>query len=146
MIKLLIEIVGTANCADIQAEILLDKKSLAKYICSVEPFLLEIEMSDIAATHDLQISMHGKNHHHTIVDDNGNITTDASIVITRLEFEEIDMMPIFCQGQTCYIHNHNDQLRPKELDEFYGYMGCNGDVHIKFETPIYLWFNQHFCD
>jgi hypothetical protein len=146
MIKLLIEIVGTAECADIKAEILLDNKCLAKYTCSLVPCIVEITVPDQPAVHDLHITMLGKTHQHTVVGNNGEIESDASIVISRLEFEDIDMMPVFCQGLRCYYHNHNNSLRPVELDEFYGYIGCNGDVHIEFETPIYLWFNKHFCD
>jgi hypothetical protein len=146
MFKLLIEIVGTADCADIKAEIFLDKQCLAKYACSLVPCVLEITVPDQSGVHDLQITMAGKTHQHTVVGDDGNIESDASIVISRLEFEDIDMMPIFCQGLRCYYHSHNDASRLVEQDEFYGYIGCNGDVHIEFETPIYLWFNKHFCD
>lgn len=146
MIKLLIEIVGTAECPEIHSEILLDNKCLKKYACSLVPCILEITVPDQTAVHDLHISMSGKTHQHTVISDTGDIESDASIMISRIEFEDIDMMPVFCQGLRCYYHSYNDPLRPVELDEFYGYIGCNGDVHIAFETPIYLWFNKHFCD
>jgi hypothetical protein len=88
--------------------------------------------------------MSGKTHQHTVVEADGSVSSDSSILISRLEFEDIDMMLVFCQGLTCYQHNHNDPNRPVELDEFYGYIGCNGVVDIEFDTPIYLWFNKHF--
>ncbi len=144
MIKILLELVGTTECADIQAEIFLDNKILGRYSCSLNPYLLELSLTNDYATHVLRVKMSGKTYQHTVVADDGSIESDASISISRLEFEDIDMMPIFCQGATCYMHNYNDATRPVELDEFYGYIGCNGTVDIEFETPMYLWFNKHF--
>lgn len=144
MIKLLLELTGTIECADIQTEVLLDNKLLGKFACSAVPHLIELMLPDDRATHVLRIAMTGKTHNHTVMANNGSILSDASMLVTRLEFEDIDMMPVFCQGMACYTHSHNDLLRPAELDEFYGYIGCNGVVDIEFETPIYLWFNKHF--
>lgn len=144
MIKLAIELVGTAETPDLQAEIFLDNTLLAKYTCSLVPFCLEATVLDQPASHVLRVVMSGKTHQHTVVEADGSVSSDSSILISRLEFEDIDMMPVFCQGLTCYQHNHNDPNRPVELDEFYGYIGCNGVVDIEFDTPIYLWFNKHF--
>lgn len=146
MIKIQIEIVGTAQCSDITAEIRLNNQLLQTYFCSLEPCVLNLDLDDQIAANDLTICMQGKTQQHTVVAHNGEIESDASIIISRLEFEGIDMMPIFCQGRQCYWHSNNDALQPQHLDEFYGYMGCNGTVHIEFETPIYLWFNQLFSD
>ena len=144
MFKLLLELVGTAECSDITAEIFLDQDLVGNYACSTVPYLLQLQVPDEWASRVLKIHMSGKTARHTIVASDGTIESDASISVSRLEFEDIDMMPIFCQGMKCYKHSFNDPIRPVELDEFYGYIGCNGVVDIEFETPIYLWFNKHF--
>lgn len=146
MINILLEIVGTSQCSDIQAEIRLDNQLLATYSCSNEPCLLTLNLEDRDAVHDLTISMQGKTHRHTVLDTDGTIKSDASILVSRLEFEGISMMPIFCQGRRCYWHSNNSISTTPQLDDFYGYIGCNGTVHIEFETPIYLWFNKYFSD
>ncbi len=144
MIRLLIELTGTAECSEITADILLDNQLITTYTCSLKSCTVPITLEDNHARHTLSVIMQGKTHQHTVVDDQGHILEDASISITKLEFEDIDMMTIFCQGAICYTHSFNDVERPAELDEFYGYMGCNGAVNIEFDTPIYLWFNKHF--
>lgn len=144
MINILLEMVGTAECNDICADIFLNQQLVGNYTASLEPYAINLTVPDDCFSHTLKIVMSGKNTQHTIVSQDGNIITDASIVFSILEFEHINMMPIFCQGKTCYYHSHNDSARSVELDEFYGYMGCNGYVDIQFDTPIYQWFNEHF--
>jgi len=41
-----------------------------------------------------------------------------------------------------YTHDFNGT---KELtqEKFYGVMGCNGTVSLKFATPIYLWLLEN---
>jgi hypothetical protein len=144
MIKIMLELVGTAECSDITAEILLDQQSVGKYVCSTTPGKFDIVLADNPASHRLSVIMQGKTRQHTKVGADGMIEHDNSITFSQLEFEDIDMMPIFCQGWLGYYHSNNDVNRSVEVDEFYGYMGCNGTVNIEFDTPIYLWFNQHF--
>ena len=144
MIKIMLVLVGTANSNDITAEILLDQKSIGNYVCSTTPGTFDILLDDARSSHQLSVVVQGKTHEHTIVADDGSIEHDISITVSQLEFEEIDMMPIFCQGLRCYYHSNNDPTRSVELDEFHGYMGCNGRVNFEFDTPIYLWFNKHF--
>jgi len=37
-----------------------------------------------------------------------------------------------------YTHNFNG-TQAETTDKFYGEMGCNGTVSLRFTTPIYLW-------
>ena len=41
-----------------------------------------------------------------------------------------------------YRHDYNGTTDPFD-DEFYGEMGCNGTVSLKFTTPIYLWLLEN---
>lgn len=102
MIKIMLELVGTAECSDITAEILLDQQSVGRYICSTTPGRFDIMLADNPANHQLSVIMQGKTHQHTKVGADGLIEHDISITFSKLEFENIDMMPIFCQGMPCY--------------------------------------------
>jgi len=144
MVKFLLELTGTSDCSDITAEVWLDQRHIVSYTCSTKSTTQIFFLDDAPANHQLQIRMQGKLPSHSVVASDGSMLADASILVSRIEFEDIDMMPIFCQGHCCYFHNHNDPNRAIELDEFYGYIGCNGTVSIDFATPIYLWFNKHF--
>jgi len=41
-----------------------------------------------------------------------------------------------------YQHDFNGTGNPT-IDKFYGEMGCNGTVSLKFTTPIYLWLLEN---
>ena len=85
--------------------------------------------------------MSGKNKYHTKIDAQGEITYDVAFLVNQLEFENIDMTPVFYHTNPCYTHNLNGS-GPERVDEFSGFMGCNGTIDFKFSTPIYLWMYQ----
>lgn len=85
------------------------------------------------------LSMQGKTHEHTIVDDQGQIESDCAVLINSIIIDDIDVTELFCQGAQCYRHNMNGSA-DEMLDEFYGFIGCNGVVEIKFSVPLYKWF------
>mgnify|MGYP003352455181 CR=1 FL=1 len=41
-----------------------------------------------------------------------------------------------------YRHDYNGTGQPTE-DNFFGVLGCNGTVELRFTTPIYLWLLEH---
>jgi hypothetical protein len=41
-----------------------------------------------------------------------------------------------------YHHDTNGSTAPV-TDSFYGTMGCNGRVEMRFTTPIYLWLLEN---
>jgi hypothetical protein len=98
---------------------------------------LEFEVNDAEGEHELRFVLKNKTHEHTQVDASGNIVADSSIIISDLAFEEIELKQIF-YDRTVYTHDFNG-TGTETHDKFYGTMGCNGTVSLKFTTPIYLW-------
>ena len=103
--------------------------------------LIKIDMSDTDGDHQLRLILKNKKQTHTKIDDDGNIISDATLTISDLAFDEIKLGHMVTKLAT-YVHNFNGT---KELiqDKFYGEMGCNGTVSLKFTTPIYLWLLEN---
>ena len=91
--------------------------------------------------HELRFVLKNKKESDTVVDSAGNIVTDSVIMIENLQFDDIDLGYIFNE-LAVYTHNHNGQ-KESTTEQFFGTMGCNGTVSIKFTTPIYLWLLEH---
>jgi hypothetical protein len=91
--------------------------------------------------HELQIILKHKQPQHTTIDADGNITRDAVINIGSFEFDEIDCNQVV-QDLAVYTHNFNGSAAETQ-DQFFGSMGCNGTLSLKFSTPIYLWLLEH---
>ena len=100
-----------------------------------------VEIADDDGEHELRFVLKNKTSEHTQVDGAGNIVSDARLIVTDLEFEEIALGHILTE-QAVYTHNFNGTQKEIQ-DKFYGEMGCNGIVSLKFTTPIYLWLLEH---
>lgn len=102
-----------------------------------EPTVVNYEFSDDDGEHSLRITLKNKLPEHTRIDDRDNIVSDALLSVTEIAFDEIDCTQIV-QELAVYRHNLNS-TGPKIEDRFFGDMGCNGTVELKFTTPVYLW-------
>jgi hypothetical protein len=100
-----------------------------------------IEIADDEAEHELRFVLKNKTSNHTQVDEAGNIVSDAMLVVTDLAFDEIQLGHMITK-QAVYTHDFNGSGQSTQ-DKFYGEMGCNGVVSLKFSTPIYLWLLEH---
>ena len=89
------------------------------------------------AEQSLRLIMSGKTHDHTHVDEQGNITQDARLSISGVCFDEIELGQVFLD-LAVYVHDFNGTGEFIN-DQFFGEMGCNGTVELKFSTPVYLW-------
>ena len=99
------------------------------------------EIDDDDAEHELRLVLKNKTTDHTQVDDAGTIVADATLTITDLAFDEINLGQMFVDHAT-YTHDFNGTQKEIQ-DTFYGEIGCNGTVSLKFTTPIYLWLLEH---
>ena len=93
------------------------------------------------AEHELRFVMKNKLPEHTRIDNEGKIVQDANLTISSIEFDEIALGQIFID-QAVYSHDFNGN-QPLTQQKFYGIMGCNGTVSLKFTTPIYVWMLEH---
>ena len=95
------------------------------------------DFSDQPGEHELQFVLKNKLRKHTQLDADKNIIKDAGIQIDDIMFEDIDIKQIVIDHAE-YRHNFNGH-GAETTDKFYGEMGCNGTVTLKFSTPVYLW-------
>lgn len=100
-----------------------------------------IEIPDDDAEHELRLIMKNKTTEHTQVDEAGNIIADARLKITDIAFDEVQLGHMTTE-QAIYEHDFNG-THALSQHKFYGEMGCNGTVSLKFTTPIYLWLLEH---
>ena len=99
------------------------------------------EFSDDNSEHVLRITLKNKLPEHTKIDDQNNILSDVLLSVTEISFDEIDCTQIV-QDLAVYRHNLNGTA-PEIQDQFFGDMGCNGTVELKFTTPVYLWLLEN---
>ena len=103
--------------------------------------MCSIVLPDADADHQLTFCLSQKTTAHTTIDGSGNIVSDVVVEIKDLCFDEIPLAQIFIE-HAVYEHDFNGTGQLVK-DKFYGTMGCNGTVALKFTTPIYLWFLEH---
>jgi hypothetical protein len=72
----------------------------------------------------------------------GEIVLDARLAIKDIEFDQIALNHIFTE-LSVYTHDFNG-TGPQTSDKFYGEIGCNGIVELKFTTPVYIWLLENF--
>jgi hypothetical protein len=99
------------------------------------------DLPDVEGDHCLEFVMKNKTAEHTQIDEEGNIVSDACLRISNLAFDEIELKQIFVD-QAVYTHDFNG-TQPETQQQFYGTMGCNGTVSLKFSTPMYLWLLEN---
>jgi hypothetical protein len=100
-----------------------------------------VEIADIDGEHELRFVLKNKTFNHTQIDEAGSIVSDARLIVTDLAFDEIELGHMVTE-QAVYTHDFNGAGAVTH-DKFYGEMGCNGTVSLKFTTPIYLWLLEH---
>ena len=99
------------------------------------------KISDDDNQHELRIVMKHKTADHTELDDAGNIIRDAMLSISDIKFDEIALGQVLL-NKAVYTHDFNGS-RPPVDDKFFGDLGCNGTVSLKFTTPTYLWLLEN---
>ena len=96
-------------------------------------FSFDIDEGD----HELKLIMKNKLAEHTAVDKDNKIVKDTCLGISNFSIDDVVLNDSF-NVNTIYHHDFNGSADPIE-DQFYGSMGCNGTVVLKFSTPVYIW-------
>jgi hypothetical protein len=122
-------------------EIWLDDQQIFNQDRVTEPQTVSYEFSDLDAEHELRFVMKNKTADHTTVDESGIIVKDACLIISDLAFDDIALGNIVTE-KAVYTHDFNGTVSLIQ-DKFFGQMGCNGTVSIKFTTPMYLWLLEN---
>jgi len=122
-------------------EIWLDDHKLFDQDHIDQTYQVEHEISDDDGEHELKFVLKNKLPDYTQVDAQGNIVNDARVILSDIKFDNID-----CQYLTTklskYQHDFNG-TGVTTIDSFYGELGCNGTVSLKFSTPIYIWLLEN---
>ena len=133
--------IGTINpAAELGLEVWLDDQQLFN-TNHVSDQQLEWPISEDEADHELRFIMKNKTTDHTQVDEHGKIIQDSRITIQNLCFDEIELGQLFIDHAE-YVHDFNG-TKDTCVDQFFGEMGCNGTVSLKFTTPIYIWLLEN---
>ena len=110
------------------------------HVKDTQKITVELDDQD-DAEHELRLVLKNKTAEHTKVDEHGNILADARLLITDVAFDEIRLGHMLVE-QSVYTHNFNGTGETTQA-KFYGELGCNGTVILRFATPMYLWLLEH---
>lgn len=135
------EIAPSDLACPLGVEVWIDQQQIfnCDHLTATETVQFDVEEDD--GEHKLCVVLKNKLPAHTKINAEGNIEQDAVITIGRFEFEDIDVNQVV-QEQAVYHHDFNGSAAPVE-DRFYGSMGCNGSLSLKFSTPIYIWLLEN---
>ena len=133
----------TTNSADnpVGLEVWLDNNLVHDFILVTGPTPVIFDVADDDGEHELRFVLKNKTQDHTKIDEQGNIVADSVITINKIMFDGIDLGHGLTE-QSVYTHNFNGN-GPETQEKFYGTMGCNGTVSLKFTTPVYLWLLEN---
>ena len=85
----------------------------------------------------LCFTLKNKTPQHTILNDQGAIVKDSSIGIENFVIDHVELEHTFYE-QCRYNHDFNGSQKLID-DDFFGIIGCNGTVSLKFTSPVYRW-------
>jgi hypothetical protein len=134
--------IGTTNmAAGLAMQIWIDSEKIFDQPI-VETTPVEFDLSEDEAEHSIRFVMSNKMPDHTQIDCDGNIVADSRLTVSDLEFDEI-LLGQIVTDKAVYTHNFNGTAEETQ-HVFYGEMGCNGTVELKFATPVYLWLLENY--
>ena len=92
-------------------------------------------------SHSLKFILSEKTNDHTKVDKSGNFVDSAYVEIKNISFDNINITEILMSNETLTSYTHDKNGYSNEIIEkiYTPYMGYNGVVELKFNTPIYMW-------
>jgi hypothetical protein len=99
------------------------------------------DIAEDDAEHELRVILKNKLPEHTKIDADGSIAQDAVVTVGSFEFEDINVNQIV-QDLAVYTHDFNGSGDITQ-SKFFGSMGCNGTLSLKFSTPIYIWLLEN---
>jgi len=109
---------------------------------TTEPVIISVALDDaVEMDHQLTFTMSGKTPEDTRLDAQHQILEDKTLEIAHIAMDDIDIQSLIREHAE-YTHDFNGTEQPI-VDRFFGCMGCNGTVSLRFSTPVYLWLLQN---
>jgi hypothetical protein len=119
-----------------------DGERVSSMILTPEPQEFRHEFPDLdSQEHCFEIELRGKTPDHTKINDQGDIVQDVVAEISDVALDDIQLGHMFLE-KTQYHHDHNGTTDPVQA-QFFGSMGCNGRVKLRFTSPVYLWLLEN---
>lgn len=106
-----------------------------------QPEQIQFEIPEDEAEHELRFVLKNKTSEHTQLDADGNIKSDARLLLSNLAFDGITLGNVL-SDLAVYTHDFNGSGSSTQ-QKFYSELGCNGVVSLKFVTPVYMWLLEH---
>ena len=140
-VKIAFDIASTSLACPFNVEVWVDQSKLLTLDHVLDCVHFEHELSDDDGEHELRIVLQGKLPEHTKIDEQGNIISDATLQISNVVIDDLDVDKLFLE-KCVYTHNFNG-TQSEIVDTFHGIAGCNGTISFKFNTPVYLWLLEN---
>jgi len=134
-------ITPSTPAAEIGAEVWINNTCVINCEHVDSAILFEHTLDDSESEHELRIVMKHKQLSHTQIDQEGQIVQDAVLTVSDVAFDGIQLAQIL-SDLSIYTHDFNG-TQSQSQHRFYGDMGCNGTVSLRFSTPLYLWMLEH---
>lgn len=135
-------IIGTTNgTIPLGAEIWLDDSCVFETKHLAQQHIVEFECNEDDGEHELKFVLKNKQPEHTQLSADGNIVDDTVIYVKDVVFEQVSIQKLITQ-LAVYEHDFNG-TGVKTQEKFYGTLGCNGTVSLKFTTPSYIWILEN---
>lgn len=144
-IKLSLDLVNTSEFHNLGIELWLDKNKFYDNTVSPGTHHVIYEFDGNEGEHCFKIKLKDKNknahNEHTKINEAGEIISDALITVSNVHLDEILIDQMMCEKAE-YVHDGNGS-KTIAVHKFYGDLGCNGHVQLKFSTPVYLWLLEN---
>jgi len=140
-VKITCQVSNSNPQAALGLRVWLDNQTIYENSHVKDNFDFDYGFDDADGENEFVIELFGKLPEHTKIDDAGQILEDAILNIKNITVDGIDISQVF-QKSSKYYHNYNG-TKEDTIETFYGSMGCNGKVCLKFNTPIYLWLLEN---
>jgi len=140
-IKLTREISNDSKHSDLAVELWLDDSKFFDQPISQGIHKIGHTFNEDEAQHQFRIVLKNKQHHHTQIDQDGNIISDTLIDVKKICFDNVNI-DIMMYEHARYRHNTNGTGEIAD-HKFHGHLGCNGEVILDFYTPFYIWLLEN---
>lgn len=139
--QLSLHIDSTDYSVPLGAEVWLDNHCIFETEHVDQAYPVTYQFDDVDADHELRVILKNKTQAHTQIDALGNIVADARLCVGSVAFDQVQLDQILIEHAT-YTHNHNGTTA-EITESFYGELGCNGTMSLKFSAPVYVWLLEN---